>query len=60
MKNSARGKRLGISYERSFVDMEDNFMKFRAEVLTAVTFESQKEFSPGGTHMRIFPSLSNF
>ena len=50
----------GTLHERSFVDMENNFMKFRDEVLTGVNCQSQKEFSPGGTQMRIFSWVSNF
>ena len=48
------------SYDCSFVNLKDIFMKFGEVVQNRVKRQGQNDFSPGGTHRGNFTLLSNF
>ena len=48
------------SYDRSFVNLKDNFIKFGVEVPVSTNCQGQNYFSPGGAHGGKFTILTKF
>ena len=48
-----------ICCARGFVNLKDDFIKFREQVPKGVSCQGQQHFSPGGTHEGYFEILSN-